>query len=323
MSLQIPQSDRRGFLAAAAGLVAGPAAAAATAAQTDAGTAAPPTPAEWVAFVDYLLGLHAADRPDRPTGPTLERLAADPAWPMTALGLSPDPWQAACLADPFPRQLILASRRCGKSTVAAVRTLAHSLMNDNALSLVLSPTLRQSMEFARAVADADRAIGRPVPVVGDSATGVEWGNGSRMLSLPDNQRGVVGFSPTLIVIDEASRVSDILYKSLRPMLFRGAQLLLLSTPFGQRGFFFDIWDDPVRLNNFRWWRVTAERCPRLTAQFLAEERIELGERWYRQEYECNFSAAIDRVFSDEVIRAAFVGGIEPLFPIDPLAEDRR
>jgi phage FluMu gp28-like protein len=190
------------------------------------------------------------------------------------------------------------------------------LTTDGALALVLSPTLRQSQEFARTVVDADRAIGRPVPVVRDSATGIEWANGSRMLSLPDNQRGVVGFSPTMIVIDEASRVSDALYKSLRPMLGLGAELCLLSTPFGRLGFFWEIWDDPNRLNLFRWWKVTADHCPRLSPEFLAEERIELGNRWFQQEYYCNFTEAIGAVFTQAMIEAAFVSGIEPLFPIE-------
>jgi len=262
--------------------------------------------------VAKLSAVPSAGRP----GPTLERLSADPAWPMRAMGLDPDLWQARYLADPFPRQLLLASRRVGKSTVAGVRTLSHCLTTDGALALVLSPTLRQSQEFARTVVDADRAIGRPVPVVRDSATGIEWANGSRMLSLPDNQRGVVGFSPTMIVIDEASRVSDALYKSLRPMLGLGAELCLLSTPFGRLGFFWEIWDDPNRLNLFRWWKVTADHCPRLSPEFLAEERIELGNRWFQQEYYCNFTEAIGAVFTQAMIEAAFVSGIEPLFPFE-------
>ncbi len=40
-------------------------------------------------------------------------------------------------------------------------------------------------------------------------------------------------------IDEAARVSDELYRAVRPMLATsGGRIVLLSTPFGKRGFFF-------------------------------------------------------------------------------------
>jgi phage FluMu gp28-like protein len=91
-----------------------------------------------------------------------------------------------------------------------------------------------------------------------SLTQVEWANGSRMICLPDSHTGVVGYTPTKVVIDEASRVSDPLYKSVRPMLALGAELELLSTPFGKRGFFYEIFADPKRLRLFRSWKITAD-----------------------------------------------------------------
>ena len=179
--------------------------------------------------------------------------------------------------------------------------------------MVFSPTRRQSQEFVRACLDFDAALGRPVRRVRDNLSEVEWANGSRLMSLPDAQRGVVGFTPTLVVIDEASRVSDVLYKSVRPMLALGASLLTLSTPFGKRGWFFETWSDPGRLDRFRWWRVTARECPRIGADFLEEERLELGDRWFNQEWLCRFADSIDAMFSQDVIQAARAGGIEPLF----------
>jgi hypothetical protein len=48
-------------------------------------------------------------------------------------------------------------------------------------------------------------------------------------------RGFSGVAP--LIVDEASRVSDELYQAIRPMLAAsGGEILLLSTPFGKRGF---------------------------------------------------------------------------------------
>ena len=148
-------------------------------------------------------------------------------------------------------------------------------------------------------------MGHPVDIVARNMTSIEWANGSRVMSLPDSHEGVVGFTPTRIVIDEGSRVSDILYKSLRPMLGLGAELEILSTPFGKRGWFFEIFNTPRRLQLFESWQITADQCPRLSREFLDEELVELGERWWRQEYFLAFNDSVDSVFSQDVIDKSF------------------
>lgn len=156
-------------------------------------------------------------------------------------------------------------------------------------------------------------MGSPVRVIAQNQTAVEWGNGSRLLSLSDSHEGVVGFTPTRIVIDEGSRVSDVLYLSIRPMLALGAELEVLSTPFGKRGWFFEIFNTPKRREVFRLWQITADQCPRISAEFLAEERLELGDRWFMQEYYLAFNDSVDAVFSSDVIDAAFGTTAGPLF----------
>jgi hypothetical protein len=238
---------------------------------------------------------------------------SDPLRPFRSMGLTPDPWQEQFLRDPSSRQTLLCCRRAGKTTAAAARTLAHCLASPRRLAMVFSPTRRQSQEFVRAALDFDVALGKPIRRVRDNLSEVEWSNGSRLLSLPDAQRGVVGFTPSLVVIDEASRVSDQLYKSIRPMLALGAHLLTLSTPFGRRGWFFETWGDAERLAKFSHWRVTWRQCPRITREFIAEERLELGDRWFRQEWETSFEDAVDSVFSASLIETARDDDVQPLF----------
>ena len=145
----------------------------------------------------------------------------------------------------------------------------------------------------------------PVKVVQKNLTTIEWANGSRIMSLPDSHEGVVGFTPTRIVIDEGSRVSDLLYKSIRPMLALGASLEVLSTPFGKLGWFFEIFNTPARRAMFKIWEITAAHCPRINESFLEEEMLELGEKWFQQEYFLAFNDAADAVFAESIISAAF------------------
>jgi hypothetical protein len=208
---------------------------------------------------------------------------------------------------------MLAARQAGKSQVAAALALRVALLTPRALVLLLSPSLRQSAELFRKVLDLFGALRRPVGVRAESALRLELVNGSRVLSLPESERTVRGFSAVdLLIADEASRISDDLYHAVRPMLaVSGGALVALSTPFGRRGWFFRAWDEGP---GWRRVRVRAEECPRIEAAFLAEERTTLGERYYSQEYACEFVAAEGQVFDPEAIRRAFDDTIQPLFP---------
>src|SRR5207253_8633541 len=113
-------------------------------------------------------------------------------------------------------------------------------------------------------------------------------NRSRIVGLPESEDTVRGFSSVgLLVVDEASRVSEGMYNALRPMLaIGGGSLWLMSTPNGQSGFFYREWSSQTTA----WTRiqVAAEECPRIPADFLQEERESLGDEVFRQEYCCEF-----------------------------------
>jgi hypothetical protein len=150
-------------------------------------------------------------------------------------------------------------------------------------------------------------------VVEETALRLELANGSRVVSLPGKEATVRGFSgATLLVVDEASRVPDELYFGVRPMLaVSGGSLVLLSTPFGQRGFFWHEWseggDDWLRV------KITAEECPRIDPGWLAREREAIGDWWFAQEYRCEFKDAADQVFAQADVLRALSDEVRPLF----------
>jgi hypothetical protein len=74
------------------------------------------------------------------------------------------------------------------------------------------------------------------------------------------------------------------------------RLVCLSTPFGQRGFYYREWHD----SSAGWQRIRVPwtDCPRITADFIADESRALGESWVRQEYECSFEALEGLVYPD-------------------------
>jgi hypothetical protein len=89
-------------------------------------------------------------------------------------------------------------------------------------------------------------------------------------------------------------------------------LIALSTPWGKRGWFHEEW---TGITKGRWKRfsATAFECPRISPEFLEEERAALGERWFRQEYLCSFEDTMDAVFSSDDVAAAMNTKVKPLW----------
>jgi hypothetical protein len=233
----------------------------------------------------------------RRENPALDRLKADPARLLADAGMPADPWQADLLRRPGQRTLLLCSRQAGKSTVAA------ALLQPPALVLLLSPSLRQSGELFRdKVMRLFNALGRPVAATQETQLTMTLANGSRVVSLPGEEGTVRGFSDVaLLVIDEAARVHDDLYRSVRPMLaVSKGRLVALSTPFGKRGWFFEEWRGTETWQRVR---ITAKDCPRIDPEFLKSERIALGDVFFDQEYGCVFGDCIASVFRQEDIDA--------------------
>jgi hypothetical protein len=234
---------------------------------------------------------------------------------MSDAGLSADDWQAELLRSSARRALLLCGRQCGKSSTAAALALKVALLESPATVLLLSPTLRQSGELFRdKVLRCYQALGQPVPALRrPTQLSLELANGSRIISLPESEAGIRGYSGvSLLVIDEASRVSESLYAAVRPMIsVSKGKLLALSTPFGKRGWFYEAW---TGAGDWQRISVKATECPRIDPAFLAEEYEALGERWFRQEYMCSFEEMIGAVFRSRDIDAAFENDIKPLFP---------
>lgn len=243
---------------------------------------------------------------------TVEYLRKDPSFLMEFAGMQPDPWQRRLLRSDSRRSLLLCCRQAGKTTAAAALALRVALLEAPALILLMSPTQRQSGELFRdKIVRLHNAIGRPLDVAQETALTMVLGNGSRIMSLPGDEKNIRGFSGVkLLVVDEAARVDDSLYFSIRPMLaVSGGRLVCLSTPFGQRGWFHDAWNSG---ENWDRYRVVAEDCPRISADFLEEERRVLGDRWYAQEYGCSFEEALGAVFAHADILAAMTSNEPPL-----------
>jgi hypothetical protein len=213
------------------------------------------------------------------------------------LGFVPDAKQKLVLSGEIRRGILNCTRQWGKSTISAAKAVHQAVSVAESLTVVVSPSARQSGEFVRKAAGFARRLKVKTKGDGDNEISLVFPNGSRIIAL--------------LLVDEASRVSDELYMAIRPMLaVSGGALWLMSTPFGKRGFFYEAWSGGT--GEWERIRVPAPECPRIPAKFLDEERKTMGERWFRQEYLCEFTDAVSAVFDRDLVEKAISYDFEPL-----------
>lgn len=228
-------------------------------------------------------------------------LLLDPTIILKQQGLFPDPWQKELLQSKDPYLLLNCSRQAGKSTTVAALALYQLVTVPGSLVLLVAPSERQSHELFRKVLAAYHALGQPVPAVQHNQTTLELAHGSRLVALPGKEETIRSFSAVrLLILDEAARIPDDLYRSVRPMLAvsrsrGGGRLVALSTPFGQRGWFHEEWTGPGP-----WKRIHIPwtACPRITQDFINEEQRALGPTWVDQEYNALFTTMEGLVYPD-------------------------
>ena len=235
-------------------------------------------------------------------------------WAKDSLDFHPDAFQTEIMTESNSRIMILGPRQTGKSTAVAVRVLFEAMAHDDALILLASASGRQSgqiMEKARKMAQSLDCQTFPPPSKCDGFTLV---NGSQIVSLPDSQETIRGFSaPRLIVVDEAAFASPEVFKALEPMLSVSAgTIILLSTPNGQTGYFYEQW----HAEPSHWARIrgTLEGCPRMKPEAIEAIRKGMAREDFEQEFECKFIAPGGQFISRETFRKCLRDDFELFLP---------
>lgn len=237
--------------------------------------------------------------------------ALDPVRFAGGLGFAAEGWQSRLLRSRAARALVACSRQVGKSTTVGYRALHTAVYNEGRDVLVISPTQRQSDELLLRVASLYRAMPDRPRLKRDNASEMTLQNGARIVSLPGSEGGIRGFANVkLLILDEAARIEDDVFASAVPMVGSDGQIVALSTPWGRRGWFFDLHEDP--LNGWERHRVTVHESAQWPASRIAEVRSAVGGFVFASDYLAEFGDTDTQLFSSESVRAAFSGAVAPL-----------
>lgn len=219
----------------------------------------------------------------------------------TRLNVELDAWQLDFLSIEARQTLLLASRQIGKSFVTSVLASHQAIYYPNSLTVIISPSLRQSLELHSKIKDVLSVC--DVGIAKQTELTTVLSNGAKILALPSGQNTIRGFSPHLLILEEAAHLSDETYHAVKPMLLATkGRLICLSSAWFKQGFFFEnyVADDELWMKR----KITALDVERIDRDWLENERKSLPEWIYASQYLCEFFDSEKRVFSFDDIQAA-------------------
>jgi len=220
----------------------------------------------------------------------LKKIRDDPVlFARAILKFFPFPYQEKWLRDESKRVIAICGRQVGKSTTAAVSLIHFAVTNPKTTSIIVSSTLRQSMETF------DKVVGflldSPLKksVIYKSRTRIVLSNGARIVCLPCGRYGhsLRGYTVHRAFLDEAPVMpEDVISNVIFPMLATtNGTLWMMGTPWSKDHITYRAFMDT---QGWSVYHLPSSISPLITKQFLDEQLRLIGEERFRLEYLAEF-----------------------------------
>lgn len=225
------------------------------------------------------------------------------AWLQQNTGFQPFPYQADILGDHTLRlRVIRKSRQIGITTTICEESVWKACTSNNRLILIVSPSDRQSKEPMRRIqiiVDANPKLAALKTAANKSE--IDFSNGSRIISCPNNPERLRVYSANDIYLDEAAHFlnDEPVMAAIRPMLIATkGTFTIISTPFGKRGLFWNQYKIATDLKGVDLTVKAYDLYPSTISPIITKEDLEREKPFYtdlewQQEYEGAFIEEVD------------------------------
>jgi hypothetical protein len=241
------------------------------------------------------------------------------------MNLNWDSWQKEFLETKGDK-ILCCGRQIGKSEVCSADAAEFAAKNPKTKPIVMiAPTERQAYGlFSKTLAYLADHYPRLLAKGKDRPTKerIKLTTGVEIYCLPVGKDGLGIRFLTIgrLYVDEASRVPEAVWSAIEPaLLTTGGDEILLSTPFGAQGMFYDIFKNKDNaFTSFTRFSYSSEQViadrpisPTWTElqrtkalQKLDQAKKRMSKREYAQEFLGQFIEDLHRWFSDELINSA-------------------
>lgn len=209
-------------------------------------------------------------------------------------------------------------RQTGKSTITALAGLYDAMWNDGHTILILSPKQRQSNRLFQKMKAFLSKSQRKFPelriyddVIRETQTILEFTNGSEIHSLPiaDDGSNIRGFTAHMIIIDEASRVTNNeAWSAIKPMIITtNGKMWLISTPKGVNNYFYECFKRKEL--GFKYFHATSYDNPMADLKQVENDKESMPILLWEEEYLAKFIDESDSFFPLSLVERYFNKGL--------------
>lgn len=232
-----------------------------------------------------------------------------------------DPWQKQFLETKGDK-LLCTGRQVGKSVTCGKDAGEWAIGNKNKVVLMIAPTERQAYALFEKTLDYIYTHSPKMLLKGKNRptkSKINLSNGTTIWCLPTglNGLGIRFLTVHRLYADEASRIPEAVWDAVTPMLLTtGGDTILLSTPFGTEGFFYDaLINKDNAFDSYTRFRTDSETvirermiCPTWTETQrdkalarLGAEKARMSTLAYAQEYMGQPLNDLKQVFPDKLL----------------------
>jgi hypothetical protein len=239
----------------------------------------------------------------------------------------PYPYQTDFLLDRSPARIVLKARQTGMSQAVAIEALHRAAYQPGRTILLVSKDLDAAVNLLRYV-KACLPLSEPaVFAVKENETELILNNRSRLKSVSASPKTGRSFAASHVYLDEFAfeQYALQIYQSVSPTISRGGTITVLSTPYGERNPFYQLWSGQIG-DASAWSRhvIPWYHCPEWAGDPAQRERSPwyqrerpkyTGAQW-ASEYDCDFEKSGVTPFQTADIEAATDGwaGLKPSQP---------
>jgi len=203
--------------------------------------------------------------------------------------------------------VILKARQLGLSTISASYAVWLALFYKDKNILVIATKLQVAMNFIKKVKVVLRHLPRWLvlpELTSNNKQSVEFSNGSVIKAIPTSDDAGRSEALSLLIVDEAAFVRnfDDLWMGLYPTVSTGGRAIILSTPNGVGGQYYELYMNAESgENEFNPIKLPWDVHPERTDEWFDNECKNLSKQQIAQELLCDFSASGDTFMSAEDI----------------------
>lgn len=266
----------------------------------------------------------------------IDELKADPLFWLSLMHIELEDYQLELFLnfsrDYSNRIIVNKSRQVGLSWLVCLYALIMCHIRPDTTAIFVSYKQSDSADKIKRIKDLYKLIPEEYKqkIVVDNRTSLQFANGAEIISLGKNHvRGSDSNRFLIMLLDEFAfygSYDEPIYTSLNGLWTRakaGSGMFLISTPFTEKGRFWEVWRDRRQYRNFRrykicWWNFSGlvkegliEEARKIAPLLSTEQRVKrfgndklqdifkgMSLQSFQQEFEAMFSSSIGCYFGE-------------------------